>query len=125
MKYDEFFDGVLAMNTRYFGNKLRTCKAEVVEGSYPIKQGNGTTYIACYVLKSYSTHVAFITYHTRKAYVFNYYSATTCQHISKFLKDYGAKEVYYLYQRSDHTGYYNFTTGERKTFSQIINDIQI
>ena len=125
MKCDEFFNGVREMNIRYFGKKLRSCKAEVLEGTYPIHKSNCTVSVACYVLKSYNTYVAILTQHERKLFVFDFYSNTTAQHVAKFAHDYGAKEVYYLYQRSDHTGYYNYVTGERKTFTQTINDINI
>ena len=65
---------------------LRTCSAEVLETE------------DCYLLKSYNTLVAIIAKRTHQMadglrYVYGY-TATSAQHIAKFAKDYGAKEVW-------------------------------
>lgn len=108
----------------YTGEKLRNCKAFVYDGVITQKGENYTATLPVYVLRSYLTNVAFIRKSTGTLYVFDYYSATTAQHIAKFAKDYGAKDVYYLYKRSDHTGYYNFITHERKTYRETIENIR-
>lgn len=57
------------------------------------------------VLKSYNTFVAHYDIDNGIIYVYDYYSATTSQHISKFIKfcreNYCVCEVRYLYERSD------------------------
>lgn len=104
--------------------RLRYCTA-TVESGWLYDEQNGYTYV--YMLKSYNTYVAMIKVSTQRAYVFNYYSATTCQHVAKFLKDYYANDVYYLYKRSDNTGFRNiakYGSGLRLTYKQVENNIE-
>ena len=70
------------------------------------KNGKGYT-----VLQSYYTVVALFSHHTGTLYVFNYYSRTTAQHISKFGKLMDCDRITYLYKRSDRTIEYDCRTG--------------
>lgn len=69
---------------------------------------------SCYVvkvrdyvfLKSYNTIVAYYNTFTRGIIIYDYYSPTTCQHISKFMRliedsGYDISTVSYLYERTD------------------------
>ena len=71
-------------------------------------------YNSCYVvkvrdyvfLKSYDTIVAYYNTFTRDVRVYDYYSATTCQHVTKFKRlieecGYDIATVSYLYERGD------------------------
>lgn len=73
--------------------RLNTCTAWYKT----IKQGNYNYTI----LKSYNTIVALYSSRTGNLYVYNYYSATTSQHVSKFIKKMCPSRVMYLYERSD------------------------
>lgn len=53
------------------------------------------------ILKSYNTYVAVYMKNISTLYVFDYYSATTSQHVSKFIKIVNPIYVTYLYRRSD------------------------
>jgi hypothetical protein len=70
-----------------------------------------------YALKSYNTIVALYNPYTDTVYVLGYWSATSCKHIAKWIEKLDAQHVYYLYKRSDHTGYYNRFTHERTTYT--------
>lgn len=60
-------------------------------------------------LRSYNTIVAKYNTKTGVVSVLNYFSATTCQHISKFIglmdEIYGVDMIRYLYERSDRIAY--------------------
>lgn len=62
-----------------------------------IKQGNYNYTI----LKSYNTIVALYSNRSGNLYVYNYYSNTTSQHVSKFIDKMCPSRVIYLYERSD------------------------
>lgn len=79
--FDCYADGKVIARKR-----LRSCSAWVLETE------------DCYLLKSYNTIVAIMAKNTHYMadglrYVYGY-TATSAQHISKFAKDYGAKEVW-------------------------------
>lgn len=63
-------------------------------------------------LKSYNTIVAKYNTTTRIVSVLGYFSATTCQHVNKFIKlidkIYGVDMVRYLYERSDRIAYIDY-----------------
>lgn len=72
------------------------------------------------VLRSYGTLVACII--DNKMFVFNYYSATTSQHVAKFERLFKPAEVNYMYRRSDRVVYKNAKTvvkGEPKLWYEI------
>lgn len=57
-------------------------------------------------LKSYNTIVAYYDTFSRDIKIYDYYSATTCQHVTKFMRllnEYGYEidTITYLYERSD------------------------
>ena len=77
---------------------LNKCKASI----YPVDGER----ISGFVLRSYSTNVAFYSTRTKRVYVFDYYSATTTQHCYKFyrwLKNRGeyVDDIISTYCRSD------------------------
>ena len=72
------------------------------------------------ILKSYSTIVALCSYRTGTLYVFDYYSATTSQHISKFIKYIAPSRIVYLYDRSDRVLEYNRITHEHWKTTKIV-----
>ena len=74
--------------------RLRTCKAWVADVYV-----DGWGLVA--VLKSYETIVAAYAVNYGTIYVFDRYSATTDQHVSKFINVMTPKQVIYLYRRSD------------------------
>ena len=69
---------------------LRSCKADV------LFYLNGDI-----VLRSYATMVCVYLACNDTLYIVDNYSATTSQHISKFIRDYGLYNVVYCYNRSD------------------------
>lgn len=69
---------------------LRSCKADVLFYS------NGDI-----VLRSYSTMVCVYLACNDTLYIVDNYSATTSQHIAKFIRDYGLYNVVYCYDRCD------------------------
>ena len=69
---------------------LRSCKADVLFYS------NGDI-----VLRSYATMVCVYIASFRTLYIVDNYSATTSQHIAKFIHDYEMFNVVYCYNRSD------------------------
>lgn len=69
--------------------RLNTCQAHYVD------VGNSV------ILKSYNTVVAIFNKCVGTLYVFDYYSATTQQHISKFANMLDLDRITYLYMRSD------------------------
>lgn len=81
-KYDE-------IDKEYGHTRLNYCQAWIVEDeNYSI-------------LKSYNTVVAIKKKWTGTVFVFDYYSATTSQHIGKFTRLGNVNRVTYLYRRSD------------------------
>lgn len=82
-------------------HRLRNCTAWVEEVA---DSETGEVY---YRLRSYNTIVACLldTLKGRTVFVFDYWSATTCQHISKFITEYSVFRVCYLYHRSDRVVY--------------------
>lgn len=80
-----------ALSTHKFNRyeRLNTCQAHYLD------VGNSV------ILKSYDTIVAIFNKTVGSLYVFDYYSATTQQHISKFAKMLDWDRISYLYKRSD------------------------
>lgn len=78
--------------------KLYHCQAEV--GSVRLGLNTDSSYE---ILYSYGTIVAAYSYKTKSVIVFDYFSATSSQHIGKFIKWLGCKVniVLYAYIRSD------------------------
>ena len=84
------------------------------------------------ILKSYRTLVAIFSRRTGTLYVFDYYSATTYQHIYKFAKVMSADRITWLYERSDsvvttNINYKDFkaTKQERKNLKETDYSIEI
>lgn len=80
-----------ALSTHKFNRyeRLNTCQAHYLD------VGNSV------ILKSYNTIVAIFNKTVGSLYVFDYYSATTQQHISKFANMLDWDRIVYLYKRSD------------------------
>lgn len=70
--------------------RLKTCQAHYVD------VGNSV------ILKSYNDIVAIFNKRVGALYVFNYYSATTVQHIYKFADLLDWDRIVFLYKRSDN-----------------------
>ena len=117
MEIIKTFDGFNSLTER-----LKSCQAWVKTGYLTLPNGDTT---GCYMLVSYTTYVACIIPNTKTMYVFDYYSATTSQHCAKFFREYCARRVCYLYKRSDHTGYIDYTKkpAVRLTYKQLSNKI--
>ena len=96
------------------GVRLAHCTACELEG-YIDSPEHGELW---YALRSYNTIVALYNTYTDTVYVLGYWSSTTAQHIAKWIRRLDAQHIYYLYHRSDHTGYYNRFTRERTTYSK-------
>ena len=71
--------------------KVANCKAQIIETRKP----------GVYLLKSYSTIVGVFTESTGTLYIFDYYSATTYQHIYKAAKILVADRITWLYRKSN------------------------
>lgn len=69
--------------------RLNKCKAHYVDCGTAV------------ILKSYDTVVAIYHRRTGTLYVFDRYSTTTVQHVSKFIKMLKVYRITYLYERSD------------------------
>ena len=125
MKLEQFLSIVRTFEPTAEPVKFRSCQAHIVFGSVTDEFGF-ERYVS--LLRSYSTYVAMYDRFTDTVYVFDYYSATTSQHVAKFIRSTEAKSVYYLYKRSDNTGYcstnHKLYKQSRKTYSQIINNIE-
>lgn len=95
------YDKALATHKYNRHERLNTCQAHYVD------VGNSV------ILKSYNTIVAIFNKVVGSLYVFDYYSATTQQHISKFAKMLDWDRISYLYKRSDSVieKRYNFLDG--------------
>lgn len=79
---------------------LNRCQAEYTDIVY---FDDSTAWI---ILRSYSTIVAAYSCGSATVYVRDYYSATTAQHVTKFMRkistDFDITRVVYLYKRSDN-----------------------
>ena len=116
MNKQEFMEVIKTFND--FGGtteRLKSCQACVKTGFVTLPTGDIT---GCYMLQSYCTDVACIIPNTKTMYVFNYYSATTYRHVEKFFKEYCAERIWYLYKRSDHTGYIDYKYNVREVYSR-------
>ena len=80
-----------AVSTHKFNRyeRLNTCQAHYLDVDNSV------------ILKSYNTIVAIFNKNVGTLYVFDYYSATTQQHICKFAKMLDWDRITYLYERSD------------------------
>lgn len=78
MKYSEFVKEIEGL---YFTHSVRlyTCNAKVMLATPSLALHDRPI-----ILMSYTTVVATYLPHNSRLYVFNYYSPTTCQHVSKF-----------------------------------------
>lgn len=121
MKQTEFYDMVKTFVDTSRAFPLYKCQACYTLGYVTNNDGN---IIDCAFLKSYSTYCCLINLETRTAYVFDYYSATTVQHVWKFIRKFNCKSVYFLYKRSDNRGYCKLPYSEPKTYAQIIDNIE-
>lgn len=83
------YDMALSKHTFITYERLNSCQAHYVDLGSSV------------ILKSYDTIVAIYHRKTGSLYVFNYYSATTSQHISKLAKKLRVFRIVYLYERSD------------------------
>lgn len=72
-------------------SRLNQCQAHYVDTGKAV------------ILRSYNTIVAIFSKEVGSLYVFDYYSPTTVQHISKFAKMLSWDRIVYLYKRSDNT----------------------
>lgn len=102
----------IAWNTPDGWTRLKTCQAWYKQLSVPDHN--------IVVLRSYETLVACII--DNKMFVFDYYSATTSQHVAKFERLFKSAEVNYMYRRSDRVVYKNAGTvvkGEPKLWYEI------
>lgn len=95
MTRTEFIRGLAAHEPNaYYHERLNYCKATVFE--FPHK---GFTFT---VLKSYNTIVAAYLHELDRVLVLGNYSATTWQHVNKFIKSCAPWDVRYLCKRSDN-----------------------
>lgn len=83
------YDMTLSKHTFNTYERLKTCQAHYVD------VGNTV------ILKSYDSIVAIFNKRVGTFYVFNYYRATTVQHINKFADMLNWDRTTYLYKRSD------------------------
>lgn len=91
--------------------RLRTCTAWTAD-----LYVDGWGFVT--VLKSYQTIVAAYVTNYQTVYVFDRYSATTTQHVSKFIRDIAPKEAIYLYRRSDGVIVRNFEYNDVERLSK-------
>ena len=94
------YDKAIANHRFVRYERLNTCQAHYVE------VGNAV------ILKSYNTIVAIYNKTVGTLYVFDYYSATTVQHINKFARLLEWDRITYLYKRSD--GILEISTGRHR-----------
>lgn len=83
------YDMALSKHTFNTYERLKTCQAHYVDVDNSV------------ILKSYDTIVAIFNKRVGTLYVFNYYSATTVQHINKFADMLNWDRITYLYKRTD------------------------
>lgn len=86
----QLYDSSLAKNNFKRYERLNRCQARILETESVV------------ILKSYSTIVAIYNKRVGSIYVFNYYSATTVQHIYKFADLLDWDRIVFLYKRSDN-----------------------
>ena len=92
-EFIEHYKSLIPPNTHW--EQLGHCKATVAKAKYdPIKHSD------VYVLKSYSTIVAFYFPIDNSLYILDWYSQTTQTHINKFCQLFYVKTTHYLYKNS-------------------------
>lgn len=104
---NEMYNG--SMSHEYRLNSCTAWYKRVTKGNYSYT-----------ILKSYNTIVALYSSRTGNLYVYNYYSATTSQHISKFIRNICPSRVMYLYERSDKVIEVDYVTGKVTRSNKII-----
>ena len=91
MKKTDLFKGTLKLMRKYTPNiqKVYNCKVRIYN------------YVNVAIIESYRTYVGVFYRPSSSLFVFDYYSATTYQHINKVAKLLKADRIVYLYRRSD------------------------
>ena len=109
----EFANIVYNANHRQqVSTRVYHCNAEIIDYS---------SFVPYSLLKSYNTIVGIYSKNTGTLYIFDYYSATTYQHIYKASKLLNADRITWLYKKSDNiieTGLNCFTNTFKLTSKQ-------